>query len=1213
MLGLRALVLVITALVLSLGCSSSSSSSGGGDARTHPPAQGGALATGRAPFDIATVIRNVRYAYRVERGRFVANAPTYSVEVERGRVAIGFGSARPGRGEVAPRIVIATSSVARGVEPMSISSGATRIVEDGGLRIPRGDLEEELRNGPGGVEQAWRFAAPPRGAGDLEVRVAVDGLGFAGVTAGGLHFAGTHGRGFVYGHATWIDASGVKTPVPAVWDSGSIVLRVPSEVIDRAAYPARLDPIIGPETAIDDPVQSPLGADQRSPAVAFDGAQYLVAWADDVIRAARVSAAGVVLDPSGIVIHPVDPLSSGSLLGVASNGSGFLITWSDTHVGDSVVRAARVDAGGSVLDSPALTLQQSASGDALGQGVAAIAGADYLVVYRDANHILGKRVSPAGQILDAAPIQISDPLVSDFRQLPSIVAGGSEFVVVWEEDSRVVGNVVSPQGVVASAQPFPVSSASLVGRYPRVAYGAGVYLVVWEREIASNAQAVHGTILDAMHSVTTQVVIAPAGRRPDVAANGAAFSVVYDHETDLQLNPFSYQLFGVTVTADGAASPPLDAPLTGVVKGGLHTAAIAGAGGECFLAYTEGIFPSHLRATRLDASWTALDPNGIALGSAANGELDPAVASDGNGYLVVWADQRNGGDADVYGALVTAQGTVTTPSGIAIGTGPENASTPAVASNGNAYMVTWSDGYSDPVYGAVLSNTGAVVKAPFAVWGSGHSARVASNGQTFLVVWNYDGDVRHKLFDAAGNELTLAYFLFPGDTAYDPQVASNGTNYLVAWSTAFSPQELRAARVGANGVALDVAPLELGDAMSGDAEPVVGSNGSDYLVAWSNFAASSVHATVITGAGGVANPGGQLLWSGGYPSGMAIASDGTGYILPWRLGTTELRATYVAAAGHALGPPVVVEADGDWCGIPAIASSGPGEWLLVHSEFVFDPGYGAYRVHGRVVSGEVEGLALAQPCSNTAECDSGFCVDGVCCDTACGGSSPDDCQACSVSAGATEDGACGLVTAGQTCRPASAACDIPETCDGSSTVCPADAQAPDGTECDDEDTCTSDDQCSDGACAAGAPVTCTPPTPCEIGACGADGCTFTPAPDGTPCVGGVCQAGVCTPDAATSTSTSTGAGTGTATGAGAGAGGEDGGTGGGGGAGDDSGGCGCRVDAGRSTEGAAWALSLLLAFALRRRSRGTRAVGGEKVPQRRTSRPAGLGASRGSG
>ena len=42
---------------------------------------------------------------------------------------------------------------------------------------------------------------------------------------------------------------------------------------------------------------------------------------------------------------------------------------------------------------------------------------------------------------------------------------------------------------------------------------------------------------------------------------------------------------------------------------------------------------------------------------------------------------------------------------------------------------------------------------------------------------------------------------------------------------------------------------------------------------------------------------------------------------------------------------------------------------------------------------------LGVPCGEAAGCQSGFCVDGVCCDTACGGGAGDDCQACAVAAG----------------------------------------------------------------------------------------------------------------------------------------------------------------------------------------------------------------------
>ncbi|WP_437815617.1 Kelch repeat-containing protein [Sorangium sp. So ce1078] len=67
------------------------------------------------------------------------------------------------------------------------------------------------------------------------------------------------------------------------------------------------------------------------------------------------------------------------------------------------------------------------------------------------------------------------------------------------------------------------------------------------------------------------------------------------------------------------------------------------------------------------------------------------------------------------------------------------------------------------------------------------------------------------------------------------------------------------------------------------------------------------------------------------------------------------------------------------------------------------------------------------PCANSAECAGAHCVDGVCCDRACEGA----CEACSVAAGAAQDG---------TCSPAS------------------------GASCDDGDACTEADACQAGVC-----------------------------------------------------------------------------------------------------------------------------------------------------
>jgi MYXO-CTERM domain-containing protein len=52
---------------------------------------------------------------------------------------------------------------------------------------------------------------------------------------------------------------------------------------------------------------------------------------------------------------------------------------------------------------------------------------------------------------------------------------------------------------------------------------------------------------------------------------------------------------------------------------------------------------------------------------------------------------------------------------------------------------------------------------------------------------------------------------------------------------------------------------------------------------------------------------------------------------------------------------------------------------------------------------------VPEPCDSNAECSSGFCVDGICCDSACDG----ECEACSiVKKGAGDDGVCGPIVAG---------------------------------------------------------------------------------------------------------------------------------------------------------------------------------------------------------
>lgn len=92
-------------------------------------------------------------------------------------------------------------------------------------------------------------------------------------------------------------------------------------------------------------------------------------------------------------------------------------------------------------------------------------------------------------------------------------------------------------------------------------------------------------------------------------------------------------------------------------------------------------------------------------------------------------------------------------------------------------------------------------------------------------------------------------------------------------------------------------------------------------------------------------------------------------------------------------------------------------------------------------------ISNGNACVMANECSSGFCVDGVCCDVACGNGNATDCQACSMTAGAAMNGVCGPIALGTVCRAAAGACDAAETCNGAALTCPADAPIEDGFLC----------------------------------------------------------------------------------------------------------------------------------------------------------------------
>ena len=143
-----------------------------------------------------------------------------------------------------------------------------------------------------------------------------------------------------------------------------------------------------------------------------------------------------------------------------------------------------------------------------------------------------------------------------------------------------------------------------------------------------------------------------------------------------------------------------------------------------------------------------------------------------------------------------------------------------------------------------------------------------------------------------------------------------------------------------------------------------------------------------------------------------------------------------------------------------------------------------------VSAAEIYDPSIALGCTSGSQCASGFCVSGVCCDSACNGG----CGSCNL---AGHLGICTPLTSGSVCRALAGSCDVAETCDGSSLACPADALRPPMTVCRaSADTCDVAETCT-GASAACPPDAFQPPTTVcrsSAGACDvAENCTGTSA------------------------------------------------------------------------------------------------------------------------
>jgi len=124
-------------------------------------------------------------------------------------------------------------------------------------------------------------------------------------------------------------------------------------------------------------------------------------------------------------------------------------------------------------------------------------------------------------------------------------------------------------------------------------------------------------------------------------------------------------------------------------------------------------FSADLAMCRVDTSGKPLDAKAALVCGAADLQERPRASFGGGVFLVVWQDLRNGKDWDVYAARITPNGKVLDPDGILVSGGPHNQAKPQLAWDGQSFLVVWQDfrnGKLYQIYAARVSADGKVLE-----------------------------------------------------------------------------------------------------------------------------------------------------------------------------------------------------------------------------------------------------------------------------------------------------------------------------------------------------------------------------------------------------------------------------------------------------------------------------------------------------------------------
>jgi len=326
---------------------------------------------------------------------------------------------------------------------------------------------------------------------------------------------------------------------------------------------------------------------------------------------------------------------------------------------------------------------------------------------------------------------------------------GTKYLVVWRQTATnplfgtdIYARLISADGVPLG-DPFVVIEKVGQDQEPAVAYGGGMFLVVW-----TDLHDIQGRLVSpAGQPQGNRLYISVPDNVKDqlaVASDGSGFLVVWTDRRYYVAN----DVFGQFVGLDANSSLTLignNFPVSRPIPGDAFRPAVVYGGGKYLVTWTNNSAPDDfqydLQGSLVPPLGTPGEPFTIAGGTGLQGSYDVAagIAFDGTNFLVTYTDDADG-VLQLKGKRVSPEGTVLDSRGLLITNDPGDGWSKIAYGDGE-HLVVWT---SNGIKGIRVSTEGLVLDPQPANLSvmiiPGFFPSVAYGNDNYLVAWELDDD-----------------------------------------------------------------------------------------------------------------------------------------------------------------------------------------------------------------------------------------------------------------------------------------------------------------------------------------------------------------------------------------------------------------------------------------------------------------------------------------